>query len=307
MTKTLFSEACMQVLANKKLSVKYSTYTRYERIIDKNIIPYFEGKTIDEVGIQEINDYFELLIDIKKYSRSTIKLIKYLMNATSEFINTQYNLSSFRKISIKIPNKQERQNITEQQKILLSSHCFLHYDSISFSVLIALYGGLRIGEICALKWEYFDLDEGYTKVNKTIQRLKSKDQSVCKTNIVEDEPKTSTSKRIVPLPEFLIEYIREYRIKNPADDDHYILTQSTKMVEPRTIQKRFAKLCSALGFKINFHALRHCYATSCVEQELDIKSVSEILGHSSVNTTLNLYVHSSFEQKRVQVNKIKKS
>lgn len=306
MIEIQFSDVCKQLLGTKRFSVKYSTYTKYERVINNIIIPYFEGKTVNQISDKDINAYFEDLIDNKKYSGSTVNSIKYLINAISEFIKTQYNLSSYRKISIKTSNKYERDNLNEQQKVLLSSHCFIHYDKVSFAVLMALYGGLRLGEICALKWECFNFEESYVKVNKTIQRLKAKDQSKSKTEIVEGEPKTDTSKRIVPIPSFLVDYVKEYKTKYPSNSNNYILTQSDKKPDPRTIQKQFTKLCSGFDFKINFHALRHCYATSCVEQDLDIKSVSEILGHANVNTTLNLYVHSSLEQKRAQVNKIKK-
>ena len=168
-----------------------------------------------------------------------------------------------------------------------------------------MYGGLRIGEICALKWEDIDLNNGIITVSKTVERLKNKENMESKTILMILEPKTQTSKRIVPIPVFLKEYIQNYYdYLTVIDSSYYLLTNSEKIPDPRTIQNQFQRLCQDNNFQINFHSLRHTYATHCVMQEVDLKSLSEMLGHSNISTTLQLYVHSSIEFKINQINKI---
>lgn len=305
MKKVLFSKVCNQWLESKKFSVKYSTYVKYEGIIERNIIPHFKNLKINELNDDLIILYFEKLTNEYKYASSTIVTIRFLVKSISQFIKTKYGISPCNLDLIRVSNKPNPvATLSKQQKENLSNYCFTNYNPISLAVLVALYGGLRIGEICSLKWKDFDFDDEYINVTKCVQRIKAKDPCESKTFLQVSKPKTETSVRLVPVPSFLTTYIKEYKNKYFVYSDDYILSNSTKIPDPRTIQYRFVKLCSKYHFQVKFHALRHCYATSCVRQNLDIKSISEILGHANVNTTLNLYVHSSLEQKKAQVNKI---
>lgn len=308
MNKKCISEVAAEWLELKKLSVKYSTFVKYEVVINNHINPYFKNYTIEQMNDEIILSFFHMLFNENKYANSTLMTIKYVLKSINQYVQIKYGAMNNSMDLIKIVKKVNKvTTLTNYQKSHLSNYCFNHYKPIDIAVLIALYGGLRIGEICALKWENINYEEGYIIINKTIERLRSKDRSQQKTTLMVLNPKTSSSRRIVPIPLFLLEYIKEYQqhitIKNVED---YILTNSNRVPEPRTTQYRFAKLCKEFGFSIKFHSLRHSYATNCVMQEIDTKSLSEILGHSSVGTTLNLYVHSSLDFKKKQVGKISK-
>lgn len=150
-----------------------------------------------------------------------------------------------------------------------------------------------------------DYDEGYIYVNKTAERLKSIDTLNGKTKVVILNPKIILSNQLVPIPSFLLEYISNYNDKqNITNDVYFILTNNDKITDSRTTQYNFSKLCKILFFNINFHSLRHNYAINCVMHIVDTKSLSEILGHSNVGVILNLYVHSSFDFKKKQIDRI---
>jgi integrase len=175
-------------------------------------------------------------------------------------------------------------------------------DSFKFGVFLALYTGIRIGELCALQWKDIDFARATLKVRKTIQRIQNTDShATSKTKIVISEPKSKSSIREIPLTSSIMEIAWKF-VSFP---DSYILTGTGRYIEPRTMQNHFKLYVKQSGISdANFHALRHTFATRCVKVGFEIKSLSEILGHASVNITLNRYVHSSFELKRSNMSKL---
>ncbi len=165
-------------------------------------------------------------------------------------------------------------------------------------MLLTLYTGIRIGELCALTWD--DVTNDYISINKTMYRTKG---NTDKTEIKISSPKTTSSNRKIPLPQCLIPYINQYRNKG------YVLsTDKQQFCEPRLMQLKFAKMIKECEIeKANFHALRHTFATRCIEAGVDVKTLSEMLGHSDVKTTLNKYVHSSFELKQQSMKQLELS
>ena len=158
--------------------------------------------------------------------------------------------------------------------------------------------GLRIGELCALQWSDIDVDNGIMKISKTMQRLQNlSNTNSKKTDVVISSPKSDSSSRIIPIPEFLQILFKQYKTN---DIDAYFLTgTSERFIEPRTYQYYFKKVLKENNIEqTNYHILRHTFATRCIENGFDIKSLSEILGHSSVKITLDRYVHSSMDLKR---------
>lgn len=157
-----------------------------------------------------------------------------------------------------------------------------------------MYMGLRIGELCALKWEDVDLEKREITVSKTIQRIQVRNGKR-RTKLVITEPKSANSMRIIPIPECLAELLKQF--KNNADC--FVLSDNKKPVEPRTMQYRFAKILRNADLpSVHFHSLRHLFATNCIALGFDVKTLSEILGHSSIEVTLSRYVHSSMDRKR---------
>ena len=176
-------------------------------------------------------------------------------------------------------------------------------DTIKLGVLISLYTGIRIGELCALKWENLNLSSKTLSIRETMQRIQCSEKTeTVKTKIIITEPKSRCSIRNIPIPDFLIELIQQFQ-NTPRS---YVLTgDNNRYIEPRTMQNWFKRYVQESGIeKANYHSLRHTFATRCVEVGFDVKTLSEILGHTNVNITLNRYVHSSFELKCDNMNKL---
>lgn len=192
--------------------------------------------------------------------------------------------------------------LTQAEQDALISVLIDNMDLYKFGVFLSLYTGIRVGELCALQWEDFNLAQTTLKIRKTMQRIQDTvNGAFSKTKIVITEPKSQCSVREIPLPTFVIDMARKF-VANPKS---YILTGNDRYVEPRTMQNRFKSYVKDSGISdANFHALRRTFATRCVEVGFEIKSLSEVLGHANVNITLNRYVHSSFELKCSNMNKL---
>ena len=205
------------------------------------------------------------------------------------------------KLTIKKKEKEMRV-LTQSEQEALISILIDNMDLYKFGVFLSLYTGIRIGELCALQWEDFNLAQTTLKIRKTMQRIQDTENGAfSKTKIVITEPKSQCSIREIPLPSFVVDIARQF-VSNPKS---FVLTGNDRYVEPRTMQNRFKSYVKHSGISdANFHALRHTFATRCVEVGFEIKSLSEVLGHANVNITLNRYVHSSFELKCSNMNKL---
>lgn len=176
-------------------------------------------------------------------------------------------------------------------------------DEFKFGILFALMTGLRIGEVCALRSGDISLTEKTVTVRETVQRIKNLDGDGPKTKIIFTKPKSDTSARVVPLTNTAFELCKTRVMQ--AEPDSFLLTGTSHFIEPRILQNRIKKYSRECGIKdIHFHVLRHTFATRCVEVGFEIKSLSEVLGHSSPRITLEKYVHSSIEFKRQNMTKL---
>ncbi|MBQ9745412.1 MAG: site-specific integrase, partial [Clostridia bacterium] len=172
-------------------------------------------------------------------------------------------------------------------------------DTTSLGILFALFTGVRIGELCGLRWEDIDLRSSTPCVRRTVERIADLDPlSPAKTKVIISEPKTESSVRTIPLPSFLAEYLRRVQMAGEV----YLVSGNTETPEPHCFYVRYKNFLKKHGIgDYTFHALRHTFATQCVEYGFDTKSLAEILGHSSVTTTMAFYVHPTMEQKRAQM------
>lgn len=153
--------------------------------------------------------------------------------------------------------------------------------------------GIRIGELCALQWKDIDLEKRILTVSKTMQRVQIQDGDK-KTKLIVTEPKSESSRRKIPIPQGMALFLEKFKGK----DSEYIVSGKEKPIEPRAMQYRFQKILKNVNLpSVHFHALRHIFASTCIKLGFDVKALSELLGHSTVELTLNRYVHSSFEQK----------
>ena len=176
----------------------------------------------------------------------------------------------------------------------------------NIGILVCLFTGIRVGELCALKWEDISFSEKTLYIHRTMQRIQIEhtqpNQEGARTKVIVTNPKSQCSVRTIPLPDKLVRILKSV----PNTSSGYFLTSSeTKWIEPRTMQNHFKRLLKCCEVKdANYHTLRHTFATRCVELGFDVKSLSEILGHASVNITMNRYVHPSMQLKRENMQRL---
>ena len=188
---------------------------------------------------------------------------------------------------------------TEPEILRLAHHIMDEPNLTGLGVLLTLNSGLRLGELCALRWSDIDLHAGFLRVEREVQRIYEKG---C-TRLIVQPPKSESSLRRIPLPTDILSLLAAHRPENAGS--FCLLTSSGDPLEPRTMQNRYRSLLKRAGVPYrNFHALRHTYATRCIEQNVDVKSVSEMLGHSNVRITLQTYVHVSLRHKQQAVQSI---
>ena len=195
--------------------------------------------------------------------------------------------------------KRQVEIFTEPEIVRLAHHIVDEPDLTGLGILLALNSGLRLGELCALRWSDIDLHAGFLRVEREVQRLYEKG---C-TKLIVQPPKSESSLRRIPLPADILSLLAAHKPKTAGSV--CLLTGTAAPLEPRTMQNRYRALLKRAGVPYrNFHALRHTYATRCIEQNVDVKSVSEMLGHSDVRITLQTYVHVSLRHKQQAVQSI---
>lgn len=286
-------------LKYKKNTVKKSTYYNYSYSVEKYLYPKFADQDITQ--IKDYNDFIEKLTDTlaPKTVRDIITKLKEIINFYEEEHNTKLNI---KKMSLPKMNKKEIQILSNKEKQKLEKYCIEQNSLKSLGILICLNTGLRIGEVCALRWENIDFESKKIHIEKTIERIYSKEEN--KTIVIIDTPKSITSVRTIPINSKLYNILKQIRGKSKKTD--FVLAGSSEhYVEPRNYQYHFKEILKRSKVKkYKFHTLRHTFATNCIEAGIDIKSLSEILGHADVSITLNIYVHSSDKAKRKYLEKI---
>lgn len=284
----LVETAMLEWLLYVKKSVKDSTYQKYEGIVRNHIKPHPIARIdIVHLSTKNIYDFSEQLYYDKRISAKTINDILVVLGLGLKNANELYD-TPVPKIKYLKTNPKAMRVLSFEEQYKLECYLFQNMNCYKLGVMIALYTGIRLGELCALQWE--DIDEATIRINKTVQRIKSGDKTELRITL----PKTKSSERIIPTPGFLNTLFKQF-----TNSGTVLKNRKGKMVEPRLMQLTFENYIVECGLpKTNFHALRHTFATRCVEAGFDIKSLSEILGHSDVKTTLNRYVHSSIAQKK---------
>lgn len=298
-------------LRTKRLNVKESTYIRYRNTIENHIKPNLGKYPISKISTSLMEHFVSHKLQDGRIdgngglSPKSMSDIMVIIKESFKYAQSYgvMIICSFDRISFK-KNAQEMRvlSLLEEQRLL--SVLFKDFDRYKLGVFICLYTGIRIGELCALQWKNVSLSENIIKIEHTMQRLQSDDlNALHKTRIIVTDPKSFTALRTIPLPEFVIDVIKPFA----SSPNAYVLSGECKtIIEPRTMQNRFkAYLVEGKIEDANFHSLRHTFATRCIEAGFDVKTLSEILGHSSVKITLDKYVHSSMQLKRNNMEKLK--
>ena len=297
--KIYFGDMANSWLLYKKLTVKMSTYYNYKYIVDNYLNKKFKDYRLEEFLDFNINP--TILELSEKLSPKTIKgivsTLVSILNYAEEKYKVRFHLEP---VAMPKPKIYELQVLTPREQVKLEQFCLNSYEQKYIGIVIALYTGMRIGELCALTWGNIDLKNKRIQVRKTLQIIYLQKS---KTQILIDSPKSSKSIRKIPMNDKVFEILKN--LKNKNEDTDFLLTGDKRYIEPRRYQYSFSKVLKELGLKdYNFHILRHTFATNCIKVGMDPKSLSEILGHSTVNITLNKYVHSSDKIKKKFLQKL---
>lgn len=302
--KTLsFSEYCKQWLLMIHPKVKASSYARYHGQITNHIIPFLGSYCGDTLTEAEMNAFSLFLKENQGLSSKTQKdvlvlltsVLKYAGKFEPEYLHL---LPEYPRVA-----RQEMRVLSRYEQKKLTDYLLQDMDSVKFGILLALLTGMRIGEICALKWNNISIRDGKILVRFTMQRIPTENNTNgCRTQIIITTPKTEKSLRTIPMSELVISLCRKMECKNP---EAYVLTGNEHYMEPRALQyrlRRYTADCQLEG--VHFHTLRHTFATRCMEVGMETKILSDILGHANVSITLDRYVHASFDIKRENMKKL---
>ncbi|MBR6747108.1 MAG: site-specific integrase [Muribaculaceae bacterium] len=289
----------------KRKYVKLSTISAYAIILENHLLPTFGDKT----KVIEENDVQEFVFDKLNagLSQKTVKDFMIVLKMLYRF-GVKIGVMEHRDWDIKYPVSQERNgievlNITNQRKLL--SFLTENFTFRNLGIMLCLHTGMRIGEVCALQWEDIDITQGIINVRRTIERIYIIENDEKRTELIISTPKTQNSIREIPLSKELIKVIKP--LKKVVNDTFFVLTNESKPTEPRTYRNYYKSVLQNLKIPLlKFHGLRHSFATRCIESQCDYKTVSVILGHANISTTLNLYVHPNLEQKKRCIDKMTK-
>ncbi|MGI3135973.1 MAG: tyrosine-type recombinase/integrase [Candidatus Phytoplasma vitis] len=291
-------------LIDKKPYIKKSTFITYYFTIKKNLNPFFNPKkTIKEKIVQD----FILEKHKQGLKNRTIKRMVSILHMILKF-GAKNNYWCYSYMDLKYPPMIKTKEMmifsaTEQKKMM--SNLIHEFSFKNLGLLIAIHTGLRIGELCGLTWKDIDLVQQQLNISKTVQRIQKKDRSSAKTEIIITSTKTNQGTRQIPLSNILIKILKP--LKKTTKTEYFVLSNSLKPIEPRVYRNYYYRFLNFLKIKkIKFHGIRHSFATRLIENKADYKTVSSILGHTNIKTTLDLYVHPNFEQKKKCIEKMLK-
>ncbi len=286
-----------------KSNIKIQSKLNYKYLISSYLKNDLGKIKISKITKENIKTYLTSLKD--KIAISTQKKLIYIIKSSLMYAyNNKYcDYIDLNEIKFKLNQKtifilsREEQSILEstlKEKINIRKVC----------LLLCLYTGLRVGEVCGLKWGDIDFSNKSLIIKRTIQRIKNPNSIIKnKTLLIESTPKSETSNRIIPIPDFLINLLHQFK----NDNNYFLLSNSNKLYDSRYLESFYARILKKCHINYNkFHTLRHTFATRSIESKMDIKTLSEILGHSSIEVTLKLYVHPTYEMKKASIENLVK-
>lgn len=305
MIQKTIREIAMAWKEDKKPYVKRSTFAAYMLILEKHLLPYFgKMQTLDENVVQAfvleklnngmcVKSVKDILIVLKMVMKFGVK---------HEWFN--HSEWDVKYPTTKVVKELEVLTVGEHKKLL--EYIRQNFTFRNLGIYICLSSGLRIGEVCALRWSDMNIETETICVQRTIERIYILEGDRKHTELLISPPKTMNSCREIPMSKELLSLIKP--LKKVVNPDFYVLTNDEFPTEPRTYRNYYKKLMKKLGMpKLKFHGLRHSFATRCIESNCDYKTVSVLLGHANISTTLNLYVHPNMEQKKKCIEKMFKA
>lgn len=290
-----------------KLTLKQRSFNKYQDIIILHINPILGDYELEDITPTLLQDYVieklkrGNLITHKALATNTVySIVSVLKQAFNLALNLEY-ISKNPTASIKLPPSKEKEvnALSREEQKTLEEYCLKSIKNNYIGIIICLYTGIRLGELLALTWNEIDFNKKYLYIKKTSYTLRKDKKKV----FIVESPKTKKSNRVIPLPDKLINLLSIYEANSKCE--YIIHTRRNTMVEIRSYQRTFESVLNKCKIKhYNFHCLRHTFATRALELGMDIKTLSEILGHTNVAITLNRYAHSLLEYKIQEMNKI---
>lgn len=303
-TRHRFAFYCDEWLRLRKSKIRESTYIKYDTVLEKHIKPKLGGCFPMGITTGVVDDFTRELLFEDELAVKTAHDILVVLHGVLKHTATQLP-GIFPAVEINYPKESRRETrvLSHDEQTQLVRYLLTDTDACKFGVLLMLLSGVRIGELCALKWGNIDLKEQTISIIATLQRLHDTVmESESRTRVVIGAPKSDTSVRTIPLTDYAATLCRQFAVRNAAA---YILTGTENYMEPRSLQYRIEKYTKECGLEgVHAHTLRHTFATRAVEVGFEIKSLSEVLGHANTTITLERYVHSSMELKRSNMDKL---
>ena len=290
-------------------SAKQRTYTRYKEIVDQHIVTQLGELDLSEITPYVLQCYVTELLkcgNLRTGKGLSANSVNSIITVIQNTLKTAYSLGIVGEYvgdKIKRPRASEKKvecfSMSEQKKI--EQYILNEENTRFFGVLLCLYTGLRIGELLALEWSDIDMSKGELRVNKTCHYGKDENDVFGR---ITDIPKTQSSIRTIPIPKQLMPRLREVKKKSRST---HIVSNGSNLISIRSYQRSFSALLKKLNIPHRgFHSLRHTFATRALECGIDVKTLSEILGHKNPTVTLNRYAHSLMEHKKEMMNKLGK-
>lgn len=302
------SEATEVWLASRERLLKPSSVAKYRNLVQRHILPLLGKLRICDLDRNTVSGFVRALSCGQtgsgvQLTRKTVRDVLMILEKSVRFAGELSFSVEKNELSGKTGGGKRITVLSEQEQKRLEEQLLTDTDEKKLGLLLCLYAGLRIGEICAMRWECIDLCEKTLSVNVTMQRLQIAGTATGqRTGVIESSPKSEDSRRTVPIADFLIEQLLK---RKPRLQSAYLLTGSEQYIEPRSYENYYKRVLSAAGIPVcNFHTLRHTFATRCIESGADAKTVSVLLGHSTVRMTLDRYVHPTMNAKQASINRM---
>lgn len=304
-TTAIKSSKTLNILVSQWLEskgkIKSSSYKRYYDLINQHIKNDIGKTKISSLNSKIVNKYINNKLQNGRLDKN---------GGLSQ--NTVYDICSILKqvfrennISIKMIKVTKKIGVgkslyTEEKEDLIEKLNAINSE-ISLGILLSLLLGIRESEVCGIRWCDIDLKNKIIQINHIVSRVKSFNTKY-KTKLVLSTPKTENSKRVLPIPDKLYDKLLFFESKH--NSDYFLLTGKSTFMDPRTFYNKYKKILDIINLDYTFHDLRHTFATNCIDIGIDYKSLMELLGHSNITTTMNIYVHPTMNTKRSYVNKL---
>lgn len=306
-----FGEVCMCWLDHVRPQLKESSYVKYRNILESYVMPVLGDCRMPQIQTGLLERYFDGLLEHGKsdgtgLSAKSVSDIKSVLKRILMFSAKEGWMKECRidHIVIKQDSRQIR-ILTRQEQADLEACLLADFSNIHMGIYVSLYTGIRLGELCALRWESVSLEKKMIFINRTMMRIRDYSHVTDKnTKIIETPPKSVCAIREIPIPDFLLRILREKSV-GMLGQEYFLTGRADQYMEPRLVEYHFHKIMDSLAIRdANFHCLRHTFATRCVAVGFDVKTLSVILGHAAIHITMNRYVHPTADMKRQNMDKL---